>query len=171
MELWDILDENGNFTGLVLEKEDKRTWEENSYHQGVDAWIINSENKILIQKRSSIKKREPNVWSMTVGGSVIKGEKILEALNREANEELGIDLNLDSATKIQRYKLPNLWLDVYLIKQDVNIDKLKLRPEEVSEIKFASFDEVENIYKNNMFMKNRWEYVRDDIKKVINNKK
>lgn len=98
MELWDILDENGNFTGVVLEKEDERTWKENSYHQGVDAW-----------------------------------------------------------------------LDVYLIKQDVDIDKLKLRPEEVSEIKFASFDEVEEIYKNNMFMKNGWEYVRDDIKKVINN--
>lgn len=167
MELWDILDENGNFTGVVLDKDDKKTWEKNNYHQGVDAWIINSENKILIQKRSIQKKREPNVWSMTVGGSVIKGEKILEALNREANEELGISLNLDNATKIQHYKLPNLWLDVYLIKQEVDISKIKLRPEEVSEVKFASFDEIENIYKNNLFMKNRWEYVRDSIKKVI----
>ena len=32
MELWDILDENGNFAGVVLEKEDERTWKENSYH-------------------------------------------------------------------------------------------------------------------------------------------
>ena len=104
---------------------------------------------------------------MTVGGSVIKGEKILEALNREANEELGISLNLDNATKIQHYKLPNLWLDVYLIKQEVDISKIKLRPEEVSEVKFASFDEIEDIYKQNLFMKNRWEYVRDSIKKVI----
>ena len=171
MELWDILDEKGNFTGLVLEKEDKRTWQEGNYHQGVDAWIINSENKILIQKRSPQKKREPNVWSMTVGGSVIKGEEILEALNREANEELGINLNLDSATKIQRYKLPNLWLDVYLVKQDVDTNKVKLRKEEVSEIKFATFDEIEDIYKNDMFMRNRWEYVRDDIKKLISNEK
>lgn len=108
---------------------------------------------------------------MTVGGSVIKGEEILEALNREANEELGINLNLDSATKIQRYKLPNLWLDVYLVKQDVDTNKVKLRKEEVSEIKFATFDEIEDIYKNDMFMRNRWEYVRDDIKKLINNEK
>ena len=50
MELWDILDENGNFTGVVLDKDDKKTWEKNNYHQGVDAWIINSEKKILIQK-------------------------------------------------------------------------------------------------------------------------
>ncbi len=68
MELWNILDENGNPTGITLDKDDKRTWEKDAYHQGVDAWIINSENKILIQKRAAQKKREPNVWSMTVGG-------------------------------------------------------------------------------------------------------
>ena len=37
--------------------------------------------KILIQKRSPKKKLEPNVWAMT-GGSVIKGETLLEALKR-----------------------------------------------------------------------------------------
>ena len=52
MELWNILDENGNPTGVTLDKNDKRAWEKGAYNQGVDAWIINSENKILIQKRA-----------------------------------------------------------------------------------------------------------------------
>ena len=89
MEVWDILDENGNITGETMCKGDKKVWEEGIYHQGVDAWIINSENKILIQKRSPKKKLEPNVWAMT-GGSVIKGETLLEALKRETLEELGL---------------------------------------------------------------------------------
>ena len=95
----------------------------------------------------------------------------MEALKRETKEELGIELNDEQATKIQHYKLPNLWLDVYLVKQDVNLEDIKLRKEEVSDAKFATFDEIEQIYKNNMFMKNRWEYVREDVKRFINNAK
>ena len=169
MELWKIYDKNGNYTGLKVDKDDKRAWEENSFHQGVDAWIINSENKILIQKRAPQKKREPNMWSMSVGGSVINDEEILDALQREAIEELGIKLNMENAQKIRRYRLSNLWLDVYLVKQDVTLSNIKLKEDEVSDIKFASFDEIEKIYDNNMFMKNRWEFVRDDILENIKN--
>ena len=114
---------------MKVDKDDKRAWEENAFHQGVDAWIINSDNKILIQKRAPFKKWEPNMWSMTVGGSVIN--------------------------------------DVYLVKQDVDIKDIKLRENEVSDIKFATYDEIEKIYKDNMFMRNRWEFVRDEIKELI----
>ena len=38
MEVWDILDENGNITGETMCKGDKKVWEEGIYHQGVDAW-------------------------------------------------------------------------------------------------------------------------------------
>ena len=68
-EIWDILDEEGNITGETMLADDKLAWQEGIYHQGADVWIINSENKILIQKRSPEKKRQPNVWAMT-GGSV-----------------------------------------------------------------------------------------------------
>ena len=95
----------------------------------------------------------------------------MEAVKRETMEELGIELNDEKAKKIQHYKLPNLWLDVYLVKQEVNLEDIKLRREEVSDIKFATFDEIETIYNNQMFMKNRWEFVREDIKKFIDNTK
>ncbi len=170
MELWKIYDKDGNYTGMKVDKDDKRAWEENAFHQGVDAWIINSDNKILIQKRAPFKKWEPNMWSMTVGGSVINDENILEALQRESVEELGIKLNMESAKKIKRYRLSNLWLDVYLVKQDVDIKDIKLRENEVSDIKFATYDEIEKIYKDNMFMRNRWEFVRDEIKELIESK-
>lgn len=50
MEIWDILDENGNKTGRTMVKGEEVP--EGFYHLGADIWIINSENKILIQKRS-----------------------------------------------------------------------------------------------------------------------
>ncbi len=87
MEIWDILDKEGNKTGKTMQKGEKVP--EGFYHQGADIWIINSENKILIQKRSPLKKQSPNVWAMT-GGSVIKGETSLKTIERETREELGI---------------------------------------------------------------------------------
>lgn len=166
MEIWNILDEEGNITGITMEKNDPRVWEKGIYHQGADVWIINSEKKILIQKRSPEKKFDPNVWAMT-GGSIIKGETSLETLKRETQEELGIDLDIKKAIKIHHYKTGNVWLDVYIVEQDINLDDIVMQKEEVCEVKFATFDEIETYYYNNMFMKNRWEFVREKIKEYI----
>lgn len=168
MEIWDILDEDGNLTGKTMEKTDKIAWAKGIYHQGADVWIINSENKILIQKRAPEKKLEPNVWAMT-GGSVIKGEESLDTLKRETLEELGIDLKVENAIKIKHYKTGNVWLDEYIVKQDINLNDLIMQKEEVADVKFASYDEIERLYQDEMFMKNRWEFVRDEIKKYIEN--
>lgn len=166
MEVWDILDENGNVTGKTMHKGDKIVWKKGIYHQGADVWIINHEKKILIQKRATQKKLEPNVWAMT-GGSVIKGETALETLKRETFEELGINLKIEKAVKIHQYKTGNVWLDEYIVEQEVELKKIIMQKEEVSEVKFATFDEIEKLYKDNMFMKNRWEFVREKIKQYI----
>lgn len=165
-EIWDILDEDGNITGKTMVSGDNLAWQAGIYHQGADVWIINSENKILIQKRAPEKRLEPNVWAMT-GGSVIKGESSLETLKREVKEELGIELKIDNAIKIKHYKTGNVWLDEYLVKQDIDLSKIIMQKEEVSDVKFVSFDEIEKLYEENYFMKNRWEFVRDEIKKYI----
>ena len=165
-EIWNILDESGNLTGNTMCKDDKRVWDKGIYHQGADVWIINSKKEILIQKRSPKKKLEPNVWAMT-GGSVIKGESSLDTLKRETFEALGIELNISKAIKIQHYKTGNVWLDEYIVEQDINLDDIIMQEEEVSSVKFATFEEIEKIYQNNMFIKNRWEFVREEIKKYI----
>lgn len=65
IEKWEILDDYGNSTGEVLERDNPRVWDKGIYHLASDVWILNSENKILIQKRSEQKKLEPNVWAMS----------------------------------------------------------------------------------------------------------
>ena len=83
MELWEIIDDKGNATGEIMEKYDQKVFDRGLYHFGADVWIINSDNKILIQKRAKKKRLEPNVWAMT-GGSVILGENSKETIVREA---------------------------------------------------------------------------------------
>ena len=103
------------------------------------------------------------------GGSVIRGESPLETIKRETKEELSVDLDIENAIKINHYKTNNVWLDVYLVKQDIDLNKVIMQKEEVSEVKFASFEEIERLYEEKCFMKNRWEFVRDEIKKFIQN--
>ena len=57
----------------------------------VAIWIVNSENKLLDSKRSSNKKRYPNMWAMTAGAMNID-ENMNQAIIREVKEELGIDI-------------------------------------------------------------------------------
>lgn len=162
-EVWDILDEKGNKTGRIMKK---GLLPEGFYHQGADVWIINSGNKILIQKRSPQKRNSPNVWAMT-GGSVIRGETSLQTIQRETKEELGISLNMKDIKLVKQYKTGTVWLDTYLIKQDIDLKDIIMQEEEVCEVKWATYKEIEELFAHNQFMENRWEYIRDIIKDFI----
>ena len=142
MEIWDILDKDGNKTGKVIEKGQKMP--EGFYHLSGDVWIVNSENKILIQKRAPQKKLSPNVWAMT-GGSVIKGETSLQTIERETEEELGIKLNVEDAQLVKKFRTRLVWVDTYLLKQDINIDDIVMKEDELTEVKWATYDEIEEM--------------------------
>lgn len=163
MELWDVLDEEGKQTEKVMRKGEKIL--KGYYHLGADIWIINSENKILIQKRSSKKRQAPNVWAMT-GGSVIKGETSLQTIERETKEELGIQLNMNEVQFLKRYKTEEVWLDTYIIKQDINLDDIVMQEDEVSDVKWATYDEIEELVNKNQFLANRWEFVKSVMKSI-----
>ena len=101
MELLDIVDENNNLTGKTEEKEivhKKGLW-----HREVAIWIMNNKGEILIQKRASTKKQNPNKWGLTAG-HIDAGESIEAGMSREILEELGVeikDFSKIEITKIQ----------------------------------------------------------------------
>lgn len=169
VELWDVLDDNGNATGEIMKKYDKSVFERGLYHLGADVWIINKENKILIQKRVAQKRLEPNVWAMT-GGSVMAGENSLEAIIRESKEELGIDINTDGLKKVIKFKTGNVWVDTYILKNDYDISKMKFQEDEVSDAKWVTCDEIDDLVNNKMFIKNRWEFVGQILKEETREK-
>ena len=59
-------------------------------HPVVHLQIMDREGNIYLQKRSMFKHRWPGRWDMAVGGHISYGESVLEALYREAAEELGL---------------------------------------------------------------------------------
>ena len=170
MELWEVLDGEGNLTGEIMEKYDKKVFERGFYHLGADVWIINSENKILIQKRSPLKRLQPNVWAMT-GGSVILGENSLKAIVREAKDELDIDIDENNLKLITKFRTGNVWVDTYILKCDYDISKMKFQEDEVADVKWATWKEIDDLVKKEQFIKNRWEFVNKILKDEIEKNK
>lgn len=166
MEMWEVLDSEGNQTGEIMKKNEPGFFEKGLCHLGAEVWIINSDNKILIQKRSKQKNLYPNVWAMT-GGAVILGENSKETIVREAKEELNIDINQDELTFISKIKIDSLWVDIYVLKHDYDIDKMKLQEEEVIDVKWATWKEIDNLVNERNFIEYRWEIVSEILKKEI----
>lgn len=170
MEYWEVLDGVGKLTGEIMKKYDEKVFERGFYHLGADVWIINSENKILIQKRSPLKRLQPNVWAMT-GGSVILGENSLKAIVREAKEELDIDIDENNLKLITKFRTGNVWVDTYILKCDYDISKMKFQEDEVADVKWATWKEIDDLVKKEQFIKNRWEFVNKILKDEIEKNK
>lgn len=58
-------------------------------HPVIHIHIIDRYGRIYLQKRSMRKDIQPGKWDTAVGGHVSYGESVLEAVYREASEELG----------------------------------------------------------------------------------
>lgn len=144
MEYIDILDENGVLTGETIEKKKAHTGE-GSWHKTVHVWIINSKGEILLQKRSPNKDTCPNMWDISAAGHMQAGESSLQGVYREVSEELGIEFRREDLEFLFCYKniskshINKEFCDVYLLKTEVDIRKMALQEDEVSEVKFISF--------------------------------
>jgi isopentenyldiphosphate isomerase/intracellular septation protein A len=87
-EWFDLVDEDGRVTGRA-----PRTLCHSGpgmLHPVLHLHVIDSKDRIYLQKRSIHKQIQPGKWDTAVGGHVQSGEKLEDALKREADEELGI---------------------------------------------------------------------------------
>lgn len=148
MEYIDILDEKGNLTGETKTREEVH--KKGYWHRGVQVFIINSNNEILIQKRAANKKKHPNLWDFSCAGHLSAGDTSLLGAIREMEEELGIKVEEKSMqlidTLIKSYSpkpgfFENEFQDIYLCLKDVPLKEIKLQEEEVADVKYIAFED------------------------------
>ena len=150
MELLDILDEDGNIIGT---EERKIIHEKGLWHIHVGAWLMNEEGKLLYQKRAETKKRNPNKWGRT-GGHLDSGEIPIIGVQREIQEELGVKipenkLELINIDKTEADEFNHYFTYNYFVYVDYKIQDYTIQKEELSELKYISIEEMEELKKQN----------------------
>jgi len=112
------------------------------YVIGVNNWIINSDGKVLVQKRSRYKKNNPGKWSST-NGLREPNEESINTIIRETKEELGIEINSENISFVDsRVAGESLIVDIFVSRADIDINQITIQAEEVEEVRFVSLDEL-----------------------------
>ncbi|WP_163100654.1 NUDIX hydrolase [Peribacillus alkalitolerans] len=149
MEIWDIYNINREKTGKTIVRGEKL--EVGEYHLVVHIWIMNSRGEFLIQKRASTMQLRPNMWAMT-GGSAVAGDDSHIACAREMYEEIGIQADMANAEVAFTVTRKDNICDVWLIKQDFEISECTMQVEEVSDLKWATIQEIKDMVKQKIFI-------------------
>mgnify|MGYP000335882535 CR=1 FL=1 len=89
-----LVDKNDNQIGLMPKME---AHQKGILHRAFSIFIFNSENQILLQKRSSNKYHSGGLWTNTCCSHPRDGENIIDAGIRRLSEEMGIKTELKKA--------------------------------------------------------------------------
>ena len=151
MEIIDLYNKNkGKLGKTFVRKQDKLL--EDEYYLLEQAWILNSENKILLTRRS-LNKSYGGMWEATAG-HVKAGETDLEGMQREVHEELGLNIEKNEFKFIKSLIRKQAILDVWVVRKDINLKDLKLKNDEVTGAKFVSISEFKEMLNNNEIVEN-----------------
>ena len=154
MELVDLLNDRKELIGETCER---NSVPEGKYRLSIHIWIVNDKNEILIQQRSASRKMFPNMWTNT-GGACIAGETSIETVFRELREELNVIPNIDNLELIASYKRKKDYVDVWLLRQNININDLKFNDNEVQAAKWVSIEEWKKLLIEEKAIKSSTDY-------------
>lgn len=156
MEFIDIYDDLGQKVDMKIEKDEAH--KKAILHKGACVWIINSNNEILLQKRSS-QAGFPNMLDISFSGHIQAGETSVEAVIREGQEELGINLELDKLQYLFSCReyggidgyYENEIDDVFLYRADIPIEEYNFCDKEVEKVVYVPFEEFKGMIEANDF--------------------
>ena len=140
MELFDLYDAHRRRTGRTMVRGDAVP--EGTYRLVVHICIFNSRGELLIQQRQSFKDGWPNMWDVSVGGSVTAGEDSRLGAKRELAEELGLEADFSDLAPVITTTFTGGFDDFYILPMDLDPDALHLQETEVQALKWASKEEV-----------------------------
>lgn len=151
IEIFPLVDNEGKVIGKATRTE----CHSGSFllHPVVHLHVINSKGELYLQKRAENKDIQPGKWDTSVGGHVDYGETIEQALRREVREELGIE-NFEPIFML-RYKFVSTQ-EAELVHSFSTIydGKITPDPDEISEGRFWTKDEIEQNLGKNIFTPN-----------------
>ena len=147
-ELWDIYDGHRNLTGRLHRRGDPL--KDREYHLVVHVWLQNSKGEFLLTKRSP-DKGFPNMWE-SPGGSALAGDDSISAALREVKEETGLTADPALGKCVISFRRDDSFVDVWLFKQNFNLDDVILQEGETCDKMYASVERIKELCENGVFI-------------------
>ncbi len=138
VEYWDLYDADRTPLGRTIKRGD--AFAEGEYYVCCEVWVRNSEGKFLMTQRHPDKKAG-GLWEFT-GGGVLAGETTRQAAVRELDEELGVHADESELSLLEVYRHKNYFMDIFVVRRDIDVNTLTLQPEEVVDAKWVSGEEL-----------------------------
>ena len=157
-EIFPIIQEDG----MVIGRAERSYCHSGSrlLHPVVHLHLIDRRERVYLQKRSMTKKLLPGKWDTAVGGHVMYGERIIDALYREASEELGLDGFNPIFIKCYRWDTA---VDAEFVNVFAIVGDIRPCPDhnEVEEGRWWPISEIESNYSKGIFTPNFEDEFRD----------
>ena len=166
MELLDIYDDNGKRTGRTVVRGDKAAEFNEHEHIAVAVIFIENDNHEFLMQKAS---KEKGGYFSSTGGHVNSGETPFEAIKREAEEELGVNIDNDPIEEygFLLYDKPIRYL--YYLKKNIDINNVKVQKEEVDYVKYMSVEEINQLIEEKQILESHGIMFQELIK-MFNNK-
>ena len=150
MELFDLYDCRRRPTGQTMIRGERTPT--GCYRLVVHICIFNSKGEMLIQQRQSFKEGWPNLWDISVGGSVIAGETSQQGAHRELLEELGLDVDFSEMVPALITTFTQGFDDIYVLNMELEPARLRLQESEVQAARWATKEEVLELLDSGRFI-------------------
>jgi isopentenyl-diphosphate delta-isomerase type 1 len=90
-EIFDIVNERDEVIGRAPRSE---VHARGLLHRAAHVLVFNTRGEVFLQKRSTLKDRQPGTWDSSASGHVDSGEAYDACALREVGEELGVKLSI-----------------------------------------------------------------------------
>ncbi len=135
-ERFDVLDEAGRPTGET--KPRSAVHRDGDWHRAVHVWIVDAEDRVLLQRRSRAKDLAGGKIDVTVGGHLRAGETWPNAL-REVEEEIGVPVDVMDvhrlgtvvSERVYAHAVDRELQEVFAMRRDAPLDSYQLDSSEV----------------------------------------
>ena len=129
--------------------------------EAVQLWVINpNTNQVLMQRRSKSKKNNPGKIDVSVSGHVKPNETPIQAILREASEEIGLTDSQQLYSQMQKItedkidlrkygRQGNYAMTFYMAFLNNSLDTYKKDDSEVEELFFMDYEEIKRRVREN----------------------
>lgn len=148
-ELWDGYHKDGTLAGCDLIRGEKIP--DGLRHAVAEVFVMHKDGSILLMQRDLDKPDSPGLWESGAGGSVLKGEPVIDGARRELLEETGITAD-DPLESLYYVVSDTAIFRGYLCVTDIPKDCVKLQKGETIAFRWVNKQEFREIFYSDQYV-------------------